>query len=100
MLTDGRRTADGRQMPTGAHCFKDRKIALSATCYLERVLVRMQLFPLDPLINFSFRLGMYIDVYIPGSVQVLKFLKLVLLSQFTIFNIFISTIKPRRSGRK
>ena len=85
MLTDGRRTADGRQMPTGAYCFKARKIALSVTCYLEQVLVRMQLFPLDPLIIFFFRLGMYIDVYIPGSVKVLKFLKLVLLSQCLIF---------------
>ena len=56
-----------------------RKEGLSVTCYLERVLVRMQLCPLDPLIYFSFSGEECIDVYIPGSVQVLKFLKLFLL---------------------
>ena len=40
---------------TGTYCFKARKEGLSVTSrYLERVLVRMQLFPLDPLIDFSF----------------------------------------------
>ena len=34
---------------------------------------------------FLLRLGMHIDVYIQRSVQVLKFLKLVLLSQCLIF---------------
>ena len=48
--------------------------------------MQMQLFPLDPLVDFFLlRIGTHIDVYIPGSVQVLKFLKLVLLSQCLIF---------------
>ena len=51
--------------------------------------MRMQLFPLEPLIDFFLlRLGMHIDVYIPGSVKVLKLLKLVLLSQCYFFIIY------------
>ena len=37
--------------------FKVRKVGLSGllvTCNLDRVLMRVQLFPLDPLIDFSF----------------------------------------------
>ena len=63
-----------------------RKVSISATCYLERVLERMQLFPLDPLIDFFLlRLGTHIDVF--TGVELLK-------DGFVIimFNIFISTI--------
>ena len=86
---------------TGTYCFKARIGRLSFTCYLERVLVRMQLFPLDPLIDFFLLgLGMHIDVYIPGSVQVLKFLKLVLLSQCVIFYRHNNTLKKRQENKK
>ena len=72
--------------PTGSYCVKARNERLSVSCHLERVLVRMQLFPLDPLIDlFLLRLGMHIDAYIPGytGVEILKAGFVI-----TMFNIF------------
>ena len=39
-------------LTNGSYCFKVRKVGLSVTCYLERILVQMQLFPLGRLSIF------------------------------------------------
>ena len=47
---------------------------------------------------FLLRLGVHIDVHIPGSVQLLKFLKLVLLSQCLTFYQHNNTSKEREDN--